>query len=141
MRLGVIGCGNMGGGMAAYLLESGQDVRCYDPDPDVLAGMKTLGAIGVASAFDLAASCDVIILSLPSAAVVRAVMAEIAPRLQPNSVVLDSSTSEPETSKAMAVLGDGFRAIARIWTEGSTDIPDRADFNEITKYDGKGAKV
>ena len=105
MRLGVIGCGNMGGGMAAHLLESGQDVRCYDPDPDVLADMKTIGAIGAASASDLAAACDVIVLSLPSATVVRAVMAEITPSLQAESVVLDTSTSEPETSKAMAALG------------------------------------
>lgn len=110
MRLGVIGCGNMGGGMAAHLIESGHDVRCYDPDPDVLAGMKTLGAIGVASASDLAAECDTIVLSLPSAAVVRAVMAEIVASLQPDSVILDTSTSEPETSKAMAGLGaaEGF---------------------------------
>jgi len=104
MRLGVIGCGNMGGGMAAHLLECGQDVRCYDPAPDVLRDLKTLGAIGAASAYILAMECDVIVLSLPSAAVVGAVMAEITPVLQPGSVVLDTSTSEPETSKAMAAL-------------------------------------
>lgn len=104
MKLGVIGCGNMGGGMAAHLLESGQDVHCYDQDSDVLEGLKALGAIGHASAFDLAAECDVIILSLPKAAVVRAVMMEIAPRLQPKSIILDTSTSEPEMSKAMAAL-------------------------------------
>jgi 3-hydroxyisobutyrate dehydrogenase len=105
MRLGVIGCGNMGGGMAAHLLERGQDVRCYDPDPNVLASMKAIGAIDAASAFDLAAECETIILSLPKAAVVRAVVAEITPNLQPGTVVLDTSTSEPETSKEMAALG------------------------------------
>lgn len=105
MRLGVIGCGNMGGGMAEHLLDSGQDVHCYDPDPDTLVQMKALGAIGAASASDLAAKCDVIILSLPKAAVVRAVMTEIAPSLRPDTVVLDTSTSEPETSQAMAALG------------------------------------
>ncbi|MGI9493312.1 MAG: NAD(P)-binding domain-containing protein, partial [Geminicoccaceae bacterium] len=44
-----MGCGNMGGGMAAQLLERGQDVHCFDPDPDVLAGMKALGATCAAS--------------------------------------------------------------------------------------------
>lgn len=105
MRLGVIGCGNMGGGMAAHLLACGQDVRCYDPGPGVLARIKALGAIEACSAPDLAAGCDTIILSLPKAAVVSAVMAEIAPSLQSNTVVLDTSTSEPETSKELAALG------------------------------------
>ena len=104
MKLGMIGCGNMGGGMAAHMLESGHNVHCYDPDSKVLEGLKTLGAISHTSASDLAAECDVIVLSLPKAVVVRAVMTEIASHLQPDSIVLDTSTSEPETSKAMAAL-------------------------------------
>lgn len=105
MRLGVIGCGNMGGGMAAHLLEGGYDVRFYDPAPDILARMKALGAIEAASAADLAAECDTIVLSLPKAAIVRAVMTEIASSLQPDAVVLDTSTSDPATSKEMSALG------------------------------------
>jgi len=105
MKLGMIGCGNMGGGMTAQLLKCGQDVRCYDPDPNVLGRMKALGAISLASAPDLAKDCDRIILSLPKAAVVRAVMIEIASSIQLNSVVLDTSTSEPETSQEMSALG------------------------------------
>lgn len=105
MRIGVIGCGNMGGGMAAHLLDNEQEVHCFDPNPDVLISLEALGAIKAASAPDLAAQCDVIILSLPNAAVVRAVMAEIAPYLREGSLILDTSTSEPETSKAMAALG------------------------------------
>jgi 3-hydroxyisobutyrate dehydrogenase len=106
MKLGVIGCGNMGGAMVAHMLESGRALRCYDPAPHVLAGLETLGATGDASASDLAAACDVIILSLPKAAVVHAVMTEIASYVQPNGIVLDTSTSEPETSKAMAGLAE-----------------------------------
>lgn len=110
MRLGVIGCGNMGGGMAAHLLEHGQDVVCYDPDQDKLARMGALGALQAASAADLAGQCETIILSLPKAAVVRAVMAEIVPNLQPKTVFLDTSTSEPETSQGLSALGasEGF---------------------------------
>lgn len=104
MRLGVIGCGNMGGGMATHLLECGQDVRCYDPDLDIMTRMNALGAIEAGSASDLATECDTIVLSLPKAAAVRAVMAEIVPSLQPKTVVLDTSTSEPETSQEMAAL-------------------------------------
>ncbi len=31
MQLGMIGCGNMGGGMAAQLLDKGLALTCYDP--------------------------------------------------------------------------------------------------------------
>jgi 3-hydroxyisobutyrate dehydrogenase len=105
MRIGVIGCGNMGGGMAAHLLDNEQEVHCFDPNPDALGSLEGLGVIKAASASDLAAQCDLVILSLPNAAVVRGVMAEITPHLREGSMVLDTSTSEPETSKEMAALG------------------------------------
>ncbi|MEM8948148.1 MAG: NAD(P)-dependent oxidoreductase [Pseudomonadota bacterium] len=105
MRIGIIGCGNMGGGMAAHLLDNEKEVHCFDPNPDVLISLEALGAIKAASVSVLATRCDLIILSLPNAAVVRAVMAEITPHLREGSVVLDTSTSEPETSKEMAALG------------------------------------
>ncbi len=105
MRIGVIGCGNMGGGMAMHLLDNEQEVHCFDPNPDVVTSLEVLGAIKAASAADLAAGCDLIILSLPNAAVVRMVMADIAPHLREGGAVLDTSTSEPETSREMAALG------------------------------------
>jgi len=105
MRIGVIGCGNMGGGMVAHLLDNEQEVHCFDPNPDVLISLEALGAIKAASALALAAQCDLIILSLPNAAVVRSVMGEIESHLRVCAVVLDTSTSEPETSKEMAALG------------------------------------
>ncbi len=102
MKLGIIGCGNMGGGMVARLRERGQDLLCFDPDPVILARMQDLGASPANSAAALAQSCDTILLSLPKAAVVRAVMAEILPHLSQGSLILDTSTSEPATSQAMA---------------------------------------
>jgi 3-hydroxyisobutyrate dehydrogenase len=102
MKLGIIGCGNMGGGMVARLRERGQDLQCFDPDPVILARMQGLGASTTSSASELAQGCDTILLSLPKAAVVRAVMAEILPHLAQGSLILDTSTSEPATSQAMA---------------------------------------
>lgn len=105
MRIGIIGCGNMGGGMAAHLLDNEKEVHCFDPNPDVLISLQALGAIKAASVSDLATKCDLIILSLPNAAVVRGVMVEMTPQIREGSMVLDTSTSEPETSKEMAALG------------------------------------
>lgn len=35
MKIGVIGCGNMGGGMIGQLVAAGMDISCYDPDSDI----------------------------------------------------------------------------------------------------------
>lgn len=104
MKLGIIGCGNMGGGMAAHLLASGFEVVCYDPEHVTRQRMAELGATATTSAPELASLCDTIILSLPKAAIVQSVMAQISPHIRPGSIVLDTSTSEPETSQQMSAL-------------------------------------
>ncbi len=105
MKIGIIGCGNMGGGMVGQLVAAGMDVSCYDPDADIQARMRTLGASVAETAKALASGQGIIILSLPKAQVVEAVMAEIAPYIEADSIVLDTSTSTPTTSQAMAKLG------------------------------------
>lgn len=104
-RIGVIGCGQMGGGMVSHMLNSGLDVACYDPDTNTLECMKQLGATPMATATELAQSVNLLILSLPKAAVVEAVMSEITDHLQNGTVILDTSTSVPATSQSMNKLG------------------------------------
>lgn len=106
MRLGLIGCGNMGGGMAAQLLGNQCALMCYDPNTDILRKMEKLGATTVSSLIEVARACDIIILSLPKAAIVNAVMEEIMPDIQPGTVILDTSTSEPATSQALSAKGE-----------------------------------
>ena len=105
MKIGIIGCGNMGGGMVGQLVAAGMDVSCYDPDSDIQARMRTLGASVAETAKGVVSGKEIIILSLPKAQVVEAVMAEIAPYIEAGAIVLDTSTSTPTTSQAMAKLG------------------------------------
>lgn len=102
MQLGIIGCGNMGGGMAAQLIKNGFEVTCYDPSPEISGKMAALGARIALSASALAKRCNVILLSLPKAAVVEAVMDEMFLDIQAGAVILDTSTSEPATSQTMS---------------------------------------
>ena len=113
MDIGIIGCGNMGGALVRHLLAKGQRLTCFDPDPATRAAMSDAGAEIADSAVGLAARADVIVLSLPTAAIVRAVMAEIAAHLRPGATVLDSSTSEPQTSRDLHAEGQaaGFHFI------------------------------
>jgi 3-hydroxyisobutyrate dehydrogenase len=106
MQIGLIGCGNMGGGMARQLLAHRQHLTCYDPDPKALERMEVLGADVVDAPATLAKAAQVIILSLPKAAVVETVMRDMLDSIRPGTIILDTSTSEPATSQAMAKLGE-----------------------------------
>jgi 3-hydroxyisobutyrate dehydrogenase len=101
--IGIVGCGAMGGAMAERLLEQGQLVICHDANPDVLASMSKTGAQVADDFASVASQCKLIILSLPRADIVRAVMDELGPELQPGSVILDTSTSEPDTTRELAM--------------------------------------
>lgn len=54
---GVIGAGNMGGGMVRNLLAKGWQVHVHDVDAEVMAQMTALGAVGHASPESLAKAC------------------------------------------------------------------------------------
>lgn len=95
----------MGGGMARQLLSTGHQLACYDPDATIMDGLRADGAQLATSAAALARASQLIILSLPKASVVDIVMRDIVSDIQAGSVVLDTSTSEPATSQAMASLG------------------------------------
>jgi len=105
MRVGVIGCGNMGSGIVLQLVNAGFKVVCFDPKREVRHRMLDLGATSASSARDLAEQCPTIVLSLPTADIVHAVVTDIINNLQPNAIVLDTSTSMPATSQALAALG------------------------------------
>lgn len=100
--IGIIGCGAMGGAMIARLIEQGHQVRCYDAQPQARARAQSCGAQVSETLPDLARGCDVILLSLPRADIVRQVMSELAPHIAAGTTVLDTSTSEPETTKTLA---------------------------------------
>lgn len=93
----------MGSGYLARLHETGQDVLCFDAQPEARDRAAQQGARLAEGLADLGA-CDLVILSLPNAAIVAAVMEELGPHLAPGAVVLDSSTSEPDMTKKLAAI-------------------------------------
>ncbi|MBT0956800.1 NAD(P)-dependent oxidoreductase [Alphaproteobacteria bacterium KMM 3653] len=100
--IGLIGGGAMGGAMAARLVETGHSIRCYDASALALEKVRQTGAEIAANLADLAQGCSLIILSLPRAEIVAEVMTQLEPHLAKGTVILDTSTSEPETTKALA---------------------------------------
>jgi 3-hydroxyisobutyrate dehydrogenase len=109
--IGVVGCGAMGGAMIARLVEKGHEVHCFDEIPEARARALAKGGNACESLRALAQKCDLIILSLPKAKVVADVMADLAPHVQDGAIILDTSTSEPDTTKALAAAAQGYTFI------------------------------
>jgi len=103
--VGIIGLGSMGYGMAKTLLREGFHVIGTDLDEEQKLAAQALGVTIATDTKALCQSCQVIILSLPMAKHVQAVIkgeGGIIENAQANSLILDTSTSEPEVTRALA---------------------------------------
>lgn len=104
MQIGIIGCGNMGGGMANTLTQKGKKLLCFDSSLDTLEKMKKIGCKVTNSPNNLIQKCDLVILSLPTAKIVRDLMEVVSPDIKPGTIIVDTSTSEPDTTKALSEI-------------------------------------
>ena len=95
--LGFIGLGVMGAPMCRNLAaKSGQEVRAFDSDLDVLAQMVQSGVTPAESVRDVAEHADIIFLSLPGGHEVNAVClgaGSLLTHLKPGGLVVDLSTT------------------------------------------------
>ncbi|HEX3589606.1 MAG TPA: NAD(P)-dependent oxidoreductase [Pseudonocardiaceae bacterium] len=89
---GLIGIGIMGSAMATHLLAAGHDVVGHDTDPDRRAKLATTGGTAARSAAEVAATAEVVILSLPTADAVTHSCTEIAEAGRRGTVVVETST-------------------------------------------------
>lgn len=103
-KIGFIGLGAMGRGLAGNLLRKGFDVAVWDVSPAAIDAMAAQGAKRADSAAALARSVDVICTMVPDAPDVRRVATGedgIAAGAHPGLVYLDFSTVDPTTSRAV----------------------------------------
>lgn len=101
-RVAIYGLGSMGGAMAHALVQSGWSVTGFDPSEEARVAAEKVGATVSDSASNLA-GIPYVVLSLPSAKVVEATVPGMFAR--PGTVaIVDTTTSEPRTSQAMAEM-------------------------------------
>ena len=100
-RIGFIGVGRMGSGMASRLLAAGHPVTVYDPDATAVAALVARGAVAADSPLAVAQAAPVVMVSLPTPAIVKATVSAIsaAPGLQ---VFVDLSTSGTAAAQSIA---------------------------------------
>ena len=102
-RVGFIGLGNMGGGMAANLAKNGHDVRAYDLSEDALARAKAAGCLPVASAAEAADGAEAIVTMLPAGSHVEQVYTDsLFGTTKPSAILIDCSTIDVATAKRVA---------------------------------------
>jgi 3-hydroxyisobutyrate dehydrogenase-like beta-hydroxyacid dehydrogenase len=104
-RIGIVGLGNMGLSMAKTLLRKGCPVRGYDKAAAKIEALIALGGLGAASAKDLAAAVDVVIISLPNSPITEEVVlgpAGIGEGIRSGSLVIDMGSSLPASTKRLA---------------------------------------
>ena len=97
MKIGFIGLGNMGAPMAKNLAAAGHEVVGFDT-----ATISVEGATIAATAVAAAHGADVVITMLPNGAILRSVADEMIPAMSAGSVLLDCSTVDVDSARAVA---------------------------------------
>lgn len=103
--VGIVGLGSMGNGMARSLLREGFTVLGTDLGEAQRQAAADAGVTVVDNLETLCAGADQIILSLPMAKHVQQVIkgeGGILQHARPNTLVIDTSTSEPEVTRELA---------------------------------------
>jgi len=105
MRVGFIGLGNMGRGMAANLVRKGETLIVHDVVEAPVRALKELGASAGATVADVAGASEVIFTMLPTTAAVAEVIggaAGVLAHLKPGAIVVDMSTIDPLVTDRLA---------------------------------------
>jgi 3-hydroxyisobutyrate dehydrogenase len=98
-RIAFIGLGNMGGPMAANLVNAGYEVWGFDLAPALCDKAAQSGVRIAISAREALIGARVVITMLPAGEHVLSVWAELAPRLAVDTLLIDCSTIDIESAR------------------------------------------
>ncbi|MDY7579931.1 NAD(P)-binding domain-containing protein [Herbaspirillum sp. RTI4] len=105
LKVGFIGLGRMGCGMASNLVRKGFSLKVFDLNTKAVGQLIELGAIAAKDVADASSDVDVIITMLPNTAVVLELIGGINGVLanaKAGAIVMDMSTVEPEATDQLA---------------------------------------
>lgn len=105
MKIGFIGLGTMGGGMAANVLKAGYELVVHDIRRETATPLLENGASWADTPAELAAECDVVLTSLPGPREVEAVAlgeGGVLEGMRAGGVYIDMSTSSPTLIRSIA---------------------------------------
>jgi 3-hydroxyisobutyrate dehydrogenase-like beta-hydroxyacid dehydrogenase len=109
MRIGFIGLGRMGSGLAGNLLKAGYDLAVYDINPQAQEALQVRGARGASTLLELACQVDVLFTSLPLPGDVTGVLlgeTGCITVLPADATLIDVSTIDPQTARQLATAAE-----------------------------------
>jgi 3-hydroxyisobutyrate dehydrogenase len=102
-KIGFVGLGNMGGGMALNLAKAGHEVIAFDLTEVALARAREGGCATAGTAAQAGAGVDAVVTMLPAGKHVAAVYGEqLFAAVAPGTLLIDCSTIDVATAKAVA---------------------------------------
>ena len=107
MKIGFIGLGNMGAPMAANLVKAGHEVTGFDRADVSIAGVTLAG-----SGAEAATGAEVVITMLPDGAILRNVAAEVIPAMTQGAALVDCSTVDVDSARAVAAEAEAAGLLA-----------------------------
>jgi len=113
-RIGFIGLGNMGGGMAANLAKAGHDVRAFDLSEQALTRAEERGCLRAASAEEAVADAEAVVTMLPAGKHVRAVYADsVIGKAPASTILMDCSTIDVASARDVieTAAGGGYAMV------------------------------
>lgn len=103
MKIGFVGLGLMGSGMAGHLAAAGHDLTLMaHRNRTFIDPLLAKGAREAKDLAGLARKSDVIFLCLTTAKVVEETVAGLKPHLKHGQIIIDTGTTEPETTRRLA---------------------------------------
>jgi len=102
MKIAFIGLGNMGGGMAANLVQAGHEVRAFDLATPALEAAREAGCTTFGAAKEACEGVDAVVSMLPNGAIVKGLFEnEVFGHAPKGAVLLDCSTIDVATAKSV----------------------------------------
>ena len=97
MKIGIVGLGRMGSGMAQRLIRKGHECVVYDAKPAAVTSLQEAGATGAASMQEMVAQMArprAIWLMIPAAMVDHA-LNDLVPLLASDDIIIDGGRGNP----------------------------------------------
>jgi 3-hydroxyisobutyrate dehydrogenase len=105
-KVGVVGLGNMGGGIARNFQKAGVPLMVWDVAPAARSAFSAMAGVEIAPPGEMAATCSVIIFVVPATPEIASCFEGkegVLARAAEGLVVYDFTTSDPVATKALAV--------------------------------------
>lgn len=112
-KIGFIGLGVMGIGMAANLLRKGHQVSVYNRTPGKAGELIELGAIELGSPYEVTAASDIVITMISNDDAIRQVYwgeSGVFAAVRSGMTLIDSSTISPTLALELAAAAEGLGA-------------------------------